>query len=116
MNRRKEGYLSNVTGELRLVSRMIHTAEEATDPERQKRYDGTIERVISDIAFSIDEAYEDVSGHAIGTERFMKRCQSLGSALQDLVREDLSQQEKVSLREVLSHLSMRIDKALEALA
>jgi len=115
VNRRKEGYLTNVTGQLRLVSTMIQMAEETTDSRRRKRYDGTIERVIKDITFPIDEAYEEVSGYAIQTEKFIKRCEHLGTALEDLVREDLSPQEVVTLRGVLKSLSKRILKALEVL-
>jgi len=115
VDRRKEGYLTNVTGQLRLVSQMIQMAERATDPIRRKRYDGTIERVINEITFPIEEAYEDVSGYAIATEKFMKRCEHLGTTLEDLIREGLSPQDAVTLKGVLRDLRRRIDEALEAL-
>ena len=115
VDRRKQGYLTNVTGELRLISTMTQMAEQATDRRRQERYDAIIEKVINDITYPIDEAYEDVSGHAIETERFMKRCRRLDTTLQELGLDELSQSEVEALRQVLRNLVTTISEALEVL-
>lgn len=115
VDRRKAGHLENVTGLLRHVNTMIHKARDSAPANGKSPHDKTIERVIADIEYPIDEAYEDIIGAAVETEKFVKHSQRLGERLKVLIREELSTKEKKSLLRGLRELVVIVRKAIAAL-
>jgi len=115
VERRKTGHLENVTGLLRQVNTIIHKARDSARASGGSPHDKTIERVIADIEYPIEEAYEDVMGAAVETQKFIKLCQRLGQRLKILIKEELSIKEKKGLLRTLRNLLGEIRKALAAL-
>lgn len=116
VERRRSGYLENVTRDLRTARRIIGMAEKADDEAIQKEVDQTIERVVNETDYPIDEAYEDVAGHTLETENFIRLGTRFTKRLQTLVREELSESDRDALRTMLSDLRSELKRALKALA
>lgn len=115
VERRKAGHLENVTGLLRQINTIIHKAKDAATSEKESPHDKTIERLIIDTKYPIEDAYEDVIGAAVETENFVKQCQRLGRRLKLLIGGELSSKEKRGLLKTLLELSSIIKKALTVL-
>jgi len=114
VERRQAGHLENVTGLLRQVNTIIHKAKDAAGP-KDSPHDRTIERLITDIKYPIEDAYEDVIGAAVETAKFIKQCQRLAQRLKILIKEELSSKEKRGLLKTLRDLSSEIRRALATL-
>ena len=115
VERRKGGHLENVTGLFRQVNTIIHKAKDETVNGKDSPHDKTLERVITDVEYPIQEAYEDVTGSAVETEKCIKQCGRLGDRLKALVKETLSPREKRGLLRMLEQLLKTIGKAIESL-
>lgn len=115
IERRKAGYLENMTGLLRQVNTIIHKARDSAPDGKESPHDKTIEKLIIDTKYPIQDAYEDVTGAAVETEKFIKQCERLGQRLKVLIREGLSSQERKRLLRKLRDLAGVIKNAMSKL-
>jgi len=115
VERRQAGHLENVTGHFRQINTIIHKAKDEAAGAKESPHDRTIEKLITDIEYPIQDAYEDVTGSTVETQKFIVHCRRLGERLKALVKETLLPAERRSLLKILEQLFKIIEGAIKSL-